>query len=660
MMQYPHLFSPFKIKHITFKNRIFSSPLSTDRTVDENGTPTDQSINAFENRARGGVAQVTVTETAVDYDRACRHNHGFKLVGEDKSGHHETVMSLVTEGIKVHGAVASIQIAHVGEVNHPFFTGGKNPMGPTGHVREDGITVDEMDEAMMNEVADHFADAAFQAKRYGYDMVMIHGGHGWIFTQFTSPLTNKRTDKYGGSMENRARFPIMVLDRIRAACGDDFLIEYRLSAEELQEGGLTIDDTIEFIGYIKDKIDILHCSVGIYHKPVETRTFPSMYHESGCNAGLSEKIKKAYPDLPVTVVGGINDPALAEEIIASGKADFVALGRQMLADPEFAVKAMTGRSDEIAPCLRCSCFIPLPVDPTIRMGIQIAPRPFECAVNPKSMRELRTQTYPTPRASRKVLVIGGGPAGMYAAITAAERGHSVILVEQSEKLGGLLNFTNTDYYKKDLNRYMKSLIARVGKLDIEVRLNTKATKELIEAEAPYVVIAAVGSVPIVPGIPGLKEHAVQALDAYYKPDSIGKNVVMVGGGLVGCETALHLAAKGHKVTLIEMMDDVAPDALMSHKMAIMPKLENELEGLHCGTKCGRITTDGVYAQGRDGKEIFFPADTVMYAVGMRSNSEEVEALRGAVDNFATVGDCLAPRKVLQAVRDGYFAAMDVL
>ncbi|MGI5971550.1 MAG: FAD-dependent oxidoreductase [Oscillospiraceae bacterium] len=658
MMNYPHLFSPFTIKKTTFKNRIFASPVSTDRGVFLNGVPTEQAINALENRARGGVAQVTVTETPVDYDRACRHDHAFNLTRGPKNSYHEQSLSVATEAIKVHGAVASIELAHTGALNHPFFINGKNPIGPTGYVREDGVTVDEMTEADMNEVADNFAETAYQAKRYGFDMIMVHGGHGWIFTQFTSPLTNKRTDKYGGSMENRARFPIMVLDRIRERCGEDFLIEYRLSADEMVPGGLTIDDTIEFISYIKDKIDILNVSAGHYHDSVVTGTFPSLYHKPGCHAHHSEMIKRAYPDLPVTVVGGINDPQLAEDIIASGKADFVGLGRQMLADPEFALKAMTGRADEIAPCLRCSCFTPMPVDPNVRMGV-MAPRPFECTVNPRSLRELRLQTYPAPKARRKVLVIGGGCAGMYAAITAAERGHKTILVEKTGRLGGMLYFTETDSYKEDLRRYRDSLITRVSRLPIDLRMNTEATRELIEFENPYKVIVAVGASPIVPPIPGI-ENAAHALLAYDDPGAVGKRVVMIGGGLVGCETALHLAAKGHEVMIVEMLPEVAPDAFLAHKQAIIHKMEKELKGVFTETKCTRVEKNGIWAADRDGNEKFFEADTVLYAAGMRANTEIVDSLRGAVDNFEVVGDCRKPLKVLQAVRDAYFAAMDVI
>ena len=656
MKEYPNLFSPIKIKGITFKNRLAAAPLTSDNCIADN-RPNDQGIAFYETRARGGFAQVTVGEAAVDWEYANRTDAFNNISDPNPKYWHSGAFYELTMAIKRHGAVASMEMSHSGAANHPKnIIGHKNPIGPTGYVREDGITVDEMDEAMMNRVADNFAKTAKYLKLVGFDMCMIHGGHGWLLGQFLSPFTNKRTDRYGGSRENRARFPIMVIDRIREAAGPEFLIEYRLSGEELVEGGITIEDTVDFAKRIEKKVDIIHVSVGIYHLHVESRTFSSMYDPHGCNVHLAEAVKKAV-SVPVAVVGGINDPAMAERIIAEGKADFVALGRQALADPEFPNKALTGRSDEIAPCLRCGCFSPMPQIE----GEITPPHTFQCTVNPVSSKEFRMSLAPAVKGVKKVLIAGGGPGGMYAAVTAAERGHRVILVEKTDLLGGILKFTDTDTYKFDLKRYKNSLIKRINKLKIEVRLNTEATPELIERENPDVLIVAVGSQPIAPHIPGISgPNVMQALDIYRDPEKAGKSVVMIGGGLVGCETGLHLAALGKSVTLVEMMDKLAPDATESHRIALFAMMDKAIKS-YTGMRCTEITAKGIKAITKDGAEKFIEADSVVYAVGMKADSEKAFSLcRAASKQYFLIGDCVSPRKVKEAVHEGYHAAMDII
>lgn len=654
LQKYPHMFSPMTIKGITFKNRVFSSPVTTDR-IAVGGCPTNEGINAYETRARGGVAQVTVTETFVDFDYAARHDHSLDLVSRDLSVHHLESLYILTEAIKAHGAVASIQLNHIGSLNHPAcIKDGKNPIGPVGYVREDGVVVEQMDDKLMNMVADSFANACGAAKDMGFDMVMIHGGHGWLLAQFLSPLTNTRTDEYGGSLENRAKFPIMVLDRIRQTVGDDFLIEYRISGDERVPGGLGLEDCTRFCRMIQDKVDLIHVTSGVYHNHVKSKSFSSMYEPHGCNLDLAAAIKKSV-DIPVVAVGGFNDPQQIEDAIASGSCDFVAMGRQMFADPEFVNKTLMGHEDEIAPCLRCSCFNPLASDPDARPTA----KPFMCSVNPKSCRELRLQYAPLPRGIRNVLVIGGGPGGMYAAIAAAERGHKVTLVEKSDYLGGLLKFTDTDVFKNDLRRYKDSLIVRMNRLGVDVKLNTEATAELIENMKPDAVICAVGSDPIRPNIPGMTEKTVHALEAYEHPEAVGKRVIMIGGGLIGCETGLHLAQTGHDVQIIEMMDEVARDALPSHREALLPRMDKMLK-YECGLKVTQVRDNGVTVEDKEGNIKEFEADTVVYAIGMRAKKDLVNQLRPASPWFVPIGDCKKPAKVLNAVQDALFAAYDIL
>ena len=653
-MKYPHMFSPLTIKGVTFKNRVMASPATTDRTVFPGGTPTPECINGYEVRARGGVGAVTVTESFVDDDRAARHDHTIDFYTPNKSVYHQEALFVLAESIARHGAVASVQFNHAGCVNHPStIRDGKNPFGPSAFVREDGVQVEEMTLADMEEVADHFAQSCLGAKLAGFQMVMLHGGHGWLLGQFVSPLTNHRTDEFGGSISNRARFPLMVINRIREVCGEDLLIEYRLSGSERVPGGLELDECVEFAKLIEDRVDILHVTSGMYHNHVESKAFSSIYHPHGCNLDLAEAIKKAV-HIPVTAVGGFNDPQQIEDAIAAGKCDFVAMGRQMLADPDFVNKTACGREDEIMPCLRCSCFNPLASDPDKRVQVV----PFECTVNPTSMRQLRLQwTPPVRHPGQKVLVVGGGPGGMYAALTAAERGHRVTLMDKADRLGGALWYTDFDCHKDDMRKFREHLANRVYRAGVDVRLGIPVAPEIIADFGPDAVILAIGGRPVTPRIPGLQENAQYALHAY--TSSPGKRIVMIGGGQVGIEVAMHLGDTGHEVDVVEMLDDYARDALWSHKEAFRI-FRPESMHIHCSTRVTEVTPTGVRALAPDGSEIFFEADSIYYALGFRSPTDELEPLMSVCPRTAIIGDCKKPARILQATRDGMFAALDII
>ncbi len=654
--KYPHMFTPMTIKGVTFKNRVFASPITTNRIVDH-GYPTPEGIDAYETKARGGFAEVTVTESFIDHEYAWRHEHGLNVWENPMTTFHmESIMTL-TEAIKAHGAVASIQLNHVGAMNHPdTIPGHKNPIGPSAMVREDGVQVEEMTVEMMEATAAQWAEAAWNCKALGFNMVNLHGGHGWLLNQFISPRFNHRTDEYGGSMENRARFPIMVCKKIKEICGDDFLIEYRMSGSERMEGGMTLEDGIEFAKIIQDYVDLIHVTSGAYQDHVATKAFSSMFDKHGCNLDLAEAIKKNV-HIPVVAVGGFNGPDQVEEAIASGKCDFVALGRQQFADPEFVNKTLTGREDQIAPCLRCSCFNPLASDP----GKRPIPELWHCAVNPWASRELRWRQAPKPRGKRKVLVIGGGASGMYAAITAAERGHDVTLVEKENKLGGLLWFTEKDTDKESLLRFRDSLIARCKFNNVKILLNTAATKEMIEAAKPDAVICAVGSHPFVPPIKGV-ENAKHAVEAYNELEKLnGKKVVIIGGGAIGCESGYFFASQcGAKVQILEMRDAMCKDSNDSQRRALLPRMDKAGMILDCSVTTQEITPKGVKFLDKDGKEQFAEADIVYYCCGNRSNDGVVKSLEGACPWFAVTGDAKRARTVKQATYEGFCAAMDIV
>lgn len=654
MNKYENLFKPKTIRGVTFKNRVMASPVTTARIVNETGRPSSECIDSYETKAFGGVASVTCTETFVDKDRGSRHDHSIDIVSDHLSVSHLESLFILAESIKVHGAVASIQLNHVGAINHPTaIKDGKNPIAPSAYINSVGVQIEEMTVEMMEEVANNFANAAETVHSAGFEMIMLHGGHGWLLGQFISPLTNKRTDDFGGSMENRSKFPIMVIDKIRERC-PELLIEYRLSGSERVEGGLEIAEACEFAKLIEDKVDIIHVTSGLYYNHVKSKAFSSMFHEHGCNLDLSEAIKKSVK-IPVTAVGGFNSPEQIEDAIASGKCDFVALGRQLLADPNFVKKTAEGREDEIAPCLRCSCFNPLDPDKSKRPFA----KPFQCTVNPYSMRELRVKWTP-PTTKKKVLVIGGGPGGMYSAITAAERGHDVTLIEKEKELGGLLWFTDYDEHKESLKRYKDSLIVRVKRAGVKVVTGVLANKDTIDEYKPDALIVAIGSTPLVFDIKGLKEYAHYALDLYKNPDILKGDIVLIGGGLIGMETAYFIADKyGNNVSVIEMQDEYAKDAYNSHKEALELFLPDNVK-VYTSSKCLEVKEKSVIALDLIKDEKFeVQGDTILYALGMKANREEMLDLVSTMNNSKFIGDCKKPARVLEAVRDGMFAGLDV-
>ena len=643
---YPHLFEPFTIKKTTFRNHIFSAPNMMCH-MDANGFPTDYMIAYYAEKAKGGAAVVTVGDTPVDHEHAPSNPRSFNLSYESLPFISELAMA-----IKSYGAVASLELNHGGLYNPPAAMGGRNPIGPVSFVRDwDGVQVEGMDEAMMNTVADHFADAAELLKIAGFDMCMLHGGHGWLLDQFLSPLYNTRTDEYGGSLENRAKFPIMIIDRVRERVGDDFLIEYRMSGSEEIEGGLTKEDAIKFAKLIDDKVDIIHVSAALDTEEAQAvHTHPTMFLPHGVNVHYAAAIKKEVTS-PVVTIGSISDPEMAEQILADGRADIIGMTRALIADPYFPEKARLGHSKEINPCLRClDCLT----------GMHTGQH-FQCAVNPWTGREFRMRNYVQPAKEHKnVLVIGGGPAGMKAAITAAERGHTVTLAEKSDSLGGLLKFTDYDSLKIDLMRYKNHLIHMTKSLAINIEYNTEATREYVCAKHPDAVIIATGSTPITPRIEGIDLPSVNhATTVYTDLSNIGDSVAVIGGGLVGCETGLFLAELGKSVTIIEMQDTIAPEANWMHREGMMQSFAKQDITTLTGLKVVSIAENGVTVEDKEHNTQFIPSASVVYAIGMRPNNKLSEELQDCAPYVRTVGDCVRARKVSPAIYEAYYAAVNI-
>lgn len=670
--KFPHLLSPIMIAGHKYPNRMLSSPMLFGWYILGKDS-SDRMLKIFEDRAKGGLAEVVVGETPVNSSDA--PDALFPDMVTDYTQHKGWIFDKyrqLAETIKKQNTNALIEIFHAGHDKRPLAFGEKvNPWGPMGFVRPDGVTVEAFDEKKMKKVRNDFVTCAQFMQAAGFDGVLIHGGHGFLFTQFLSPSMNRRTDDYGGNIFNRGRFPREILSDIKKNLGPNFIVELRINGADMVEGGTTVEQTAEFGSTLNGIVDIIHISSGFKSKGYETQEFSSHYDIHGINVERAAIVKKS-TKVPVTVVGGINSPEFADKIIGEGKVDFVSLGRQLIADPEFAKKAASGRADEIRRCLRCYHCYGAGKMPGPPKGKPAGPPPMftpggmlngveHCTINPRANKEIIIDTMPKPAASRKVLVIGGGAGGMQAAITAFDRGHQVTLVEKDNSLGGILHFTDTDTFKVDLKNFKDLLVREVGKRKINVMLKTAATPEFISKFNPDVLILAIGASPVKPTIPGI-EKAIPVLDVYKPGFKAGKKVIMVGGGLAGCETAIHLAEQGSQVTIVEMLDEIASEAGGMAIAALMDNIKKRKNiTVRTGAKCIAISPSGVKIEcGGNPEEI--KADSVVVSLGMSAKRDEVAKLKAAAGNATVVeiGDCVRGAKVYEAVSEGFMAAMNIL
>lgn len=642
--RYPHLCSPLKVGPLTLRNRMASAPTSL-ATLGPGGHPSLENIAYYELRAKGGACIVTMGDVIV-HGTGLAHPEAVLLTDPD------VLPALVplAEAIRRHGAVASIEIDHGGGKANPMFTSDHVSHGPSAIRAAGGYDVEPMSVDFLHEIADAYGKGAAVAKVAGFQMVTLHAGHGWLIHQFLSPLTNHREDEYGGSFENRCRFMLEVIGRIRAHCGPDFPIEVRMSGTELadEQGGYTLADGVEIAKVLDGKVDLIHVSTGGGHPSGGTVMHPSMFLPHGCNVYLAAEIKK-HVSTPVATVGSLSEPDKMEQIIASGQADLVCMARALIADPYLPQKVMEGRPEDIRPCQRCyNC-----------QGGMFVTRNMRCAVDPVIGNELRGQIPVPLTRPRKVLIAGGGPAGMVAAVTAAKRGHDVTLCEASDSLGGAIRYAKHVPFKKYLDDYLHYLIRQVGRAGVQVRLGARVTPDLAEALAPDVLIAAVGARPIVPKLPGMDlPDVVMGGKAHEVIGTLGQRVAIIGGGLVGTELAIHLADLGKRPVVLEMRGDYAVDSNPQHKNAIHWQKEHLID-FRLNTRVTAVTPEGLEAVDQAGQPVFVPADSVVVAVGYRADETQVEALRFTAPEFHWIGDCYRPGKVGDAVRMGYYTALDL-
>ena len=631
-LKYPHLFSPLKINSMIVSNRIIANPMG----------------HVFEDKALGRpgvvIAGSVITQPGRSSWESADQPYAFSKYEVEKT---RKRILIAHRG----GAKASIEIAHAGQ--YARVAPGDYAIGPTGYVREDGVTVKEMDERMMDEVIKGYVQTAKDAQAVGFDMIFLHFAHGWLAAEFLSPLFNKRTDAYGGSIENRMKFPLRILKEVRAAVGAYYPIEMRISANEYMPDSISFEDVLTFIKAAQQYIDVVQisCGLDIEHE-ANVYTASTNFTEHMLNAKYA-KIVKENVNILVSVVGAIINPDEAEHLIADGYADMVALARPLVADPDWPIKALEGRPEDIVPCLRClQCY-----------HISTNRRNVGCSVNPRySNEDWVPRKLPKADKKKRIVVVGAGPAGCKAALTAAQRGHEVILLEKQDHIGGAIHYVAMEYFKVEVKAYLEYLKTQIAKSDIDLRLRVEATPELVRELKPDAVIVAVGALPAKPPIPGIDSPNVMGFyEAIEKEDRIGQNVVIVGGGTIGAEIGLELSLlKKKNVTIVEMLGELAVQGNMLYKIGLRHKM-NETETLQVMLEagCQKITPDSVYVKNKEGEEVILPADTVIIATGVRADKKTAESFYGIVPQTYLVGDCEKPRKIMEATMEGYTIAAEL-
>jgi 2,4-dienoyl-CoA reductase-like NADH-dependent reductase (Old Yellow Enzyme family)/thioredoxin reductase len=646
MNHFPHLFSSHKIGRLTLKNRIIMAPIDTNM-ADEEGKVTDALLAFYARRSTGGVGLIIVENSQIDYPTGKNTIRQLAVDHEDKIPGLEKLSQTIHDG----GALAALQIHHAGRETTLEVTGGKTPVAPSaipcGHLK---TPVRELTRQNIEVLVDKFISAAGLAKQAGFDMVEIHGAHGYLVGEFLSPYTNKRSDEYGGSFYKRMRFAMDIVYGIKDALGKDFPISFRFSADEFIPGGITLKESTQIARQLeKTGVDVLHVSAGIYES-LPTLLEPMSYVQ-GWRSYLAATIKKAVR-IPVIAVGVIREPSFADLIISSEQADFVAIGRGLLADSHWPKKAEEGRISEIQRCIGCNegC-----LNKRLTKSIQ-------CSVNPETGREHYFQISPSRGKKRRIVVVGGGPAGLEASRVAALRKFEVILFEKNDRLGGQMRLASIPPGKDKIawtTEYYEYQMKHLG-VDVRTECNARPA-DILDTEPDFVVIAT--------GSSAWKPPELESYPFLFTPDEIlsslnfsaPKTAAVVGAGGIGCETALFLNKKGVDVVLFEQLDEIALDVEsitawdlkeQIHKAGIKKNLNN-----HVLT----IKNDMLYIRKANGENIKASFDLIVWAAGRTSNRNLVAELQKTSPPFQmhVIGDAHLVGKIHNAIHEAYMLLVEL-
>ncbi len=637
-----NLFASIEIGNVRIPNRLVVPAMVTNFCRGD-GTASERYVAYHEAKAKGGWGLIITEDYAVD-----PKGKGFPNVpGLWNDGQLES-HSKLTKRIHDAGGKIFAQIYHAGRQTSRALIGcqsvAPSPI-PCPRYQEipHALEVNE-----VRDIGEEFGDSARRARKAGFDGIEIHGAHGYLIAQFMSPYSNKRIDEYGGNLSNRMRFPLEIVSNVRSKAGSDFPVLFRISGDELVPGGRTIEDT-KAIAAILEKVGVdgLHISAGVYGSAYAITPPAAIPH--GWIVHFAEEVKKVV-DIPVITVGRINDPLLAETIIAGRKADLVAMGRASLADPELPKKAAAGRFADINGCIGClqGC-----------IGMISRGQPATCLVNPTLGREEELRIKPADR-KRRVFVAGGGPAGAEAAMVAAKRGHDVHLFEKADNLGGQFYMASIPPSKGEIAGFIVWQKKQLEENHVSVHLNTEFTEEIVTGQKPDAVVLATGSTPVTPPWPGVKRaNVVTAHQVLEGRTEVGRSVAVIGGGMVGSETANHLANHGKEVILVEMLPEIASDINVRSRPFLLRDLAERNVKVYVNATVKEVLANGLRIERNGCEEKIGPFDTVVLAVGVEPCNDLGSKLEGKVARLITIGDALSPRKALEAIAEGYQAGLEV-
>ncbi|BDZ77774.1 FAD-dependent oxidoreductase [Claveliimonas bilis] len=641
-MRFKTMFSPIQIGPMTVKNRFVVPPMGNN-FANPDGTWSDQSVAYYAERAKGQFGLITIEATVV--------HHGAKggpkkpCLYDDSS-----IESLkkITDACHAEGAKVSIQLQNAGPEGNAKNAGAPIEAAsaiPSVYGKDTPV---EVPTEKVYELVKGYGDAAERAMKAGADAVEIHMAHGYLVNSFISPRTNKRVDEFGGNFENRMRFPRLIVEEVKRRVGGKVAILARINSSDEVEGGDDVHDSAAIAAYLEDcGVEGLHVSRAVHIKD-EYMWAPTAVH-AGFSADLVTEIKRAV-SIPVITVGRYTEPYYAELLLREGRADLVAFGRQSLADPHMPEKAMNDNLEDLVPCIAClqGC-----------VANMYKGEPICCLVNPFLGHE--AQGYPKAEKSKKVMVIGGGVAGMCAAFVAAERGHDVSLYESTDKLGGNMRLAAYPPGKGDITNMIRSYIVRCEKAGVKIHMNTTVDLEMVKAEKPDAVIVSTGSRTLILPIEGIENPAIiHGSDLLDGKRAAGKKVLVVGGGMVGCETAAFLGEQQHDVTVIEYRDTVGADVIHEHRVFLMEDFKNYGIKEITGAKVCKFFDDGVEYESPDGSRHEVRGfDSVVLSMGFKNYNPFAEQLEELGQEVYVVGDATRARRALDATKEAYAAAMQI-